>query len=55
MEYNNWRVVDLVATNITLEEEEKIYEIILHWVEAKINKMILLGPFDAIRTNDEAT
>ena len=37
MGFNNWRVVDLVATNVTPEEEEKIYEIILHGVEATMN------------------
>ena len=32
MGYKNWRVVDLVTTNVTPEEEEKVYEIILHWI-----------------------
>ena len=35
--YNNWRVVDLITTNITSEDEEKVYEIILHRIEARMN------------------
>ena len=53
--YNNWRVVDLVTTNVTSEEEEKIYEIILHGIEARMNERILIGAFGAMRTNDEVT
>ena len=45
----------MVTTNVTLEEEEKVYEIILHGIEAGINKRILIGNFGAMRTNDEAT
>ena len=55
MGYNNWRVVDLVTTNVTSEEEEKVYEIILHGIEARMNERILIGNFGAMRTNDEAT
>ena len=55
MGYNNWRVVDLVSTNDTPEEEEKVYEIILHGIEARINERILIGTFGAMRTNDKAT
>ena len=51
--YDNWRVVDLVITNVT-EEEEKIYEIILHGAEVKMNERILTWNFVAMRTNDEA-
>ena len=55
MGYNNWRVVDLVTTNVTSEEEEKVYEIILHGIEARMNEKILIGTFGATRANDEAT
>ena len=47
MGYKNWRVVDLVTTNVTPEEEEKI--------GARINERILIGTFGAMRTNDKAT
>ena len=53
--YNNWRVVDLVTTNVTSEEDEKVYEIIFHGIEARINKRILIGKVDAMISNDEAT
>ena len=53
--YNNWRVVDLITTNITSEDEEKVYEIILYGIEARMNERILIGNFGAKRTNDEAT
>ena len=52
---NNWRVVDLVSTNDTPEEEEKVYEIILHGIDVRMNERILIGTFGAMRTNDEAT
>jgi len=55
MGYNNWRIVDLVTTNVTPEEEEKVYEIILHGIEARMNERTLIGNFGAMRTNDEAT
>ena len=55
MGYNNWRVVDLVATNVIPEEEEKVYEIILYGIEARINEIVLIRNFSAMRTNDEAT
>ena len=52
--YNNWRVVDLVKTNIPSVEEEKVYEVTSQGIEEKINELILIGTFDAIRTNNEA-
>ena len=55
MGYNNWRVLDLVSTNDTPEEEEKVYETILYEIEARMNKRILIRTFSAKRTNDEAT
>ena len=55
MRYNNWRVVDLVATNVTPEEEENVYEIILHGIEARMNERVLIGTLGAMRTNDDAT
>ena len=55
MGYNNWRIVDLVTTNFTPEEEEKVYEIILHGIEARMNERTLIGNFGAMRTDDEAT
>ena len=36
-DYHNWKVVDLVTTNISSTEEENVYETILHGVETKIN------------------
>ena len=53
-EYNNWRVVDLVTTNVTSTEEEKVYEIILYGIEVRINERILIWTFGAMRTNDKA-
>ena len=45
----------LVTTNIDTEDEEKVYETIIHGIEARINEGILIGHFGAMRTNDEAT
>ena len=53
--YNNWRVVNLITTNIATEDEEKIYNTILHGIEARMNERILIGTFGAMRTDDEAT
>ena len=36
--YNNRRVVDLITTNIDTEDEEQVYETILHVIEARMNK-----------------
>ena len=55
MGYNNWRVVDLVTTNVTPEEEEYVYEIILHMIEARMNERILIGTFGSMKSNDETT
>ena len=52
--YKNWRVVDLVKTNIPSVEEEKVYEVISHGIGEKRNEWILIGTFDTIRTNNEA-
>ena len=52
---NSWRVVALVTTNIALAEEEAVYEIIMHRLEARTNARILVGTFGTMRTNDEAT
>ena len=53
--YNNRRVVDLDTTNVTYVEVEKVYEIILHGIEARMNEQILTGTFDVMITNNEAT
>ena len=53
--YNNRRVVDLDTTNVTYVEVEKVYEIILHGIEARMNEWILTGTFDVMITNNEAT
>ena len=53
--HNNWRVVDLITTNIDTEDEEKVYETILHGIEAIMNEKILIGTFGAMRTTNEAT
>ena len=45
----------MATTNVTPEEEEKVYEITLHGIEARINENIFIGTFGAMRTNDEAT
>ena len=47
--------MDLVTTKIDIEDEEKVYETILHGIEAKMDQKILIGTFGAMRTNDEAT
>ena len=52
---NNWRVVNLATANIATEDEEAIYETILHGIEARMNERILIGTFGAMRTDDEAT
>ena len=44
-----------MTTNVTSEEEQKVYGIILHGIESRINERILIGHFGAMRTNDEAT
>ena len=48
-------MVDLATTNISTEDEEAIYETILHGIEARMNERILIGTFGAMRTDDEAT
>ena len=45
----------MVTTNVTSEEEEKVYEIISQRIEGKMNERILIRTFDAMRTNDKAT
>ena len=55
MGYNNWRVVDLVTTNVTPEEEGNVYEIILHRIGVRMNERTLIEIFGAMRTNDEDT
>ena len=45
--YNYWRVVNLATTNIVTEDEEAIYETILHRIEARMNELILIGTFGA--------
>ena len=47
--------MDLITTNIDIEDEEKVYETILHEIEARMNERILIEIFGAMRTNDEAT
>ena len=54
-EYNNWRMVELATTNIATEDKEAIYETMLHGIEARMNKRILIGTFSTMRTDDEAT
>ena len=48
-------MVNLATTNIATEDEEAIYETILHGIEARINERIIIDPFGAMRTDDEAT
>ena len=48
-------MVNLITTNIATEDEEKIYNTILHGIEARMNERILIGTFGAMRTDDEAT
>ena len=48
-------MVNLATTNIATEDEENIYETILHGIEARMNERILIGTFGAMRTDDEAT
>ena len=45
----------MVTKNVTSAEEEKVYEIKLHGIKARMNKHILIGIFGAMRTNDEPT
>ena len=53
--YNNWRVTNLATKSIATENEEAIYEIMLHGIEARMNERILIENFGAMRTDDEAT
>ena len=53
--YKNRRIVDLITINVSSTEEENFYEIILHGVEARVNKLILVGMFGAMITNNKAT
>ena len=46
--------MDLITTNVDTEDEEKVYEKILHRVEVRMNERVLIGTFGAMRTNDEA-
>ena len=51
--YNNWKVLDLVTTNITSAEKEKVFEIILHGIETIINERIFTGTVGTMKTNDK--
>ena len=44
-----------VTTNVFSEEEEKVYEMILHGIDTRMNQLILIGTFGSMRTNNEAT
>ena len=48
-------MVNLATTNIATEDEEVIYETILHGIKARMNERIVIGTFGAMRTDDEAT
>ena len=48
-------MVNLATTNIATEDEEEIYETILHGIEARMNERILIGTFGAMRMDDETT
>ena len=48
-------MVDLATTSIATEDEESIYETILHGIEVRMNERILIGTFDAMKTDDETT
>ena len=48
-------MVNIATTNIATEDEEAIYETILHRIEVRMNELILIGTFDAMKTDDEAT
>ena len=41
--------------SIVTEDEEAIYETILHGIETRMNERILIETFDGMRTDDEAT
>ena len=45
----------MVTTNVNSSEGENVYEIILYGIEVRINELIFVGKFSAIRGNDEAT
>ena len=53
--YKNWRVVDLVITNVTSTGKEKVHGIILHDIMTRMNERIFIGKFGAMRANTEAT
>ena len=54
-EYNSWRLVDLITTNVDTKDEETLYETMLHGIEARINYKFLIGTFGAMIINEEAT
>ena len=37
------------------DDKDKVYELILHRIEARLNEWILIGKFGANITDDEAT
>ena len=52
--YDNRKVIDLVRTNVTSEDEENVYETILHGIEASMNKRILIGTLGTMGIHYEA-
>ena len=38
----------MVTTNDTSGDEEKVYEILLHGIEARMNEQILIGNYGAM-------
>ena len=45
----------MVTTNDTSGDEEKVYEILLHGIKARMNERVFMGNFGAMRNNDEIT
>ena len=45
----------MVTRDIISTEEERVNEIILHKIETRMNKLIVVGLFGTMRSTDKAT
>ena len=54
LEEHNNQIVVLGNTYVYNEEDQdRVYESILHWIEARMNERILIGTFGTMRTSDK--
>ena len=52
-DYNNLTIVHLKSNNVSYVDKDVAYKAILHRMEVRINKQILIEIFDTIRTDDK--